>query len=488
MIHLDASVTARSSHHTGIQRVVRELWKAAKSKGPSRAIVWDGSIGTMREARGLEVLRLERFFDRGIHRWRFLARIHARRQLKERRKPDPGAFPRDGVWLMPEIPPPAILGWYRAVLDRTGPRASLVGCVHDLFTYKRAEWTPPERVAGFEEYLQTLAGFDLVTTPSAETREDLTQYWREKGLRGPSVRVCPWAVEPPEGNRREVDPPMVLSVGTLEARKNHDVLLDACEGLWDEGKVFRLVLIGRQRSRADRALVGRIEAMEEAGRPVRWKGVIRDEDLWRAYREAARAGAALAATIRALRIRVPDRPVHAIAHSFGARVVLSALGHLEPGALGRVILLAGAEFGHHAAEALATPAGRAAEIINVTTRENDLYDFLLECLIAPPARGDRSLGLALPSGANVLTLQLDDPDTLAVLRGAGFGIAPPAARICHWSPYTRPGALPFYGALLRAPERLSLAQLRAALPERAAPRWSRILAEIPLPMGRKASF
>lgn len=210
--------------------------------------------------------------------------------------------------------------------------------------------------------------------------------------------------------------------------------------------------------------------------------------LWRAYREAARAGAALAATIRALRTRLPDRPVHAIAHSFGARVVLSALGHLEPGALGRVILLAGAEFGRHAAEALATPAGRAAEIINVTTRENDLYDFLLECLIAPPARGDRSLGLALPSGANVLTLQLDDPDTLAVLRGAGFGIAPPAARICHWSPYTRPGALPFYGALLRAPERLSLAQLRAALPERAAPRWSRILAEIPLPMGRKASF
>lgn len=212
--------------------------------------------------------------------------------------------------------------------------------------------------------------------------------------------------------------------------------------------------------------------------------------LWRAYAEAARAGADLAALIGAIRQAAPGRPVHAIAHSFGARVVLSAMPHLEPGALGRVILLAGAEFGDHAARALQSPAGQRAEVINVTTRENDLYDFLLECLISAPAPGDRSLGLALPTGANVLTLQLDDPETLDVLGSAGFDIAAPAARICHWSPYTRPGALAFYGALLRQPERLTLAQLRAALPENAAPRWSRLMPELrlPLPSGRKPSF
>ncbi|MFB9150342.1 alpha/beta fold hydrolase [Roseovarius ramblicola] len=212
--------------------------------------------------------------------------------------------------------------------------------------------------------------------------------------------------------------------------------------------------------------------------------------LWRAYAEAARAGAALAALVTAIRARAPHRPVHAIAHSFGARVVLAALAHLAPGALGRIILLAGAEFGHHARAALATPAGRATEIVNVTTRENDLFDALLEWLIPAPARGDRSLGLALGSGPNVLTLQLDDGDTLGALARAGFDIAPPAARICHWSPYTRAGALPFYARLLREPDRLSLARLRAALPDRAAPRWSRIAPDLrlPLPIGRRASF
>ncbi|MBC7133768.1 MAG: alpha/beta hydrolase [Roseovarius sp.] len=212
--------------------------------------------------------------------------------------------------------------------------------------------------------------------------------------------------------------------------------------------------------------------------------------LWQAYREAGRAGAALAHAIAAIRARAPHRPVHAIAHSFGARVVLAALARLAPGALGRVILLAGAEFGQNAAQALASPAGRTAEIVNVTTRENDLYDFLLECLISTPAPGDRSLGLSLPTGGNVLSLQLDDPETLEVLARAGFDIAPPAARVCHWSPYTRPGALDFYAHLMRAPERLTLAQLRAALPERPAPRWSRLMPDLrlPLPKGRKASL
>jgi pimeloyl-ACP methyl ester carboxylesterase len=211
---------------------------------------------------------------------------------------------------------------------------------------------------------------------------------------------------------------------------------------------------------------------------------------WRAYGEAARAGQALADLVSAVRRRAPHRPVHAIAHSFGARVVLAALAHLAPGALGRIILLAGAEFGHNAGAALDTPAGRAAEIVNVTTRENDLYDALLEWLMPAPARGDRSLGLALRPGANVLTLQLDDGDTLAALGRAGFDIAPPTARICHWSPYTRAGALPFYARLLREPEHLTLAQLRAALPGRATPRWSRIVPDLrlPLPIGRKPSF
>lgn len=215
-------------------------------------------------------------------------------------------------------------------------------------------------------------------------------------------------------------------------------------------------------------------------------------NIWRAYAEAAKAGAQLAQLITMIRAVCPDRPIHAVAHSLGARVVLSALAHLPKGALRRLILLAGAEFGQRAAAALDTPAGRGVELINITSRENDFYDFLLECLIPAPRRGDRSLGLALPAGPNVLNLQMDHPGTLGALARLGFAIAPPAARICHWSPYTRPGVFPLYSSLLRRGPDLPLCAFRAALPCVPEPRWSRLLTlpelRLPLPMGRKPSF
>lgn len=214
--------------------------------------------------------------------------------------------------------------------------------------------------------------------------------------------------------------------------------------------------------------------------------------IWRAYAEAAEAGTHLARLVAMLRRAAPDRPIHAVAHSLGARVVLSALHHLSTGAFGRIILLAGAEFGQRAAQALDTPAGRSAEVINITSRENDFYDFLLECLITPPTRGDRSLGLALPTGPNILNLQMDHPGTLTALEHAGFPIAAPLARICHWSPYTRPGVFPLYDSLLRRASDLPLAPLRRSLPAASEPRWSRILSlpdiRLPLPLGRKPSF
>jgi len=203
--------------------------------------------------------------------------------------------------------------------------------------------------------------------------------------------------------------------------------------------------------------------------------------IWAAYGRAALAGRGLAVLVRALRDAAPHRPVHLIGHSLGARVGLQALPHLPEAALSRAILLAGAEYASRAETALATPAGRAVEIVNVTSRENDLFDMLLERLIAPARPGDRSLGQGLTPRRNALTLQLDDPRTLAALAARGYRVAPPGRRICHWSGYLRPGVFDLHADLLRRPEALTLAVLRAALPAAPEPRWSRLLAR---PSGR----
>ncbi|MDJ0827008.1 MAG: hypothetical protein QNJ16_16055 [Rhodobacter sp.] len=196
--------------------------------------------------------------------------------------------------------------------------------------------------------------------------------------------------------------------------------------------------------------------------------------IWQAWASAAAAGAALAELIgrvQALR----KVPVDLLTHSLGARVALAALPQAPAGSVGRIVLLAAAEFQSTAVAALAMPAGRGAEFINVTSRENDLFDKLLEGFVRAPKRSDCALGAGLGQDArNWLDLQMDCPAVRSVLAELGYRVPPPVRRVCHWSAYLRPGLFVLYLDLIRRRPALPLELLRARLPERAANRWSRL--------------
>lgn len=196
--------------------------------------------------------------------------------------------------------------------------------------------------------------------------------------------------------------------------------------------------------------------------------------LWAARRRALEAGHALARLIRYLHSAAPARPVHIIAHSLGVEPALEALLHVPEGAVSRIVSMTGASYRGRVEAALRSPAGQRAELINVTSRENDLFDWLYERIIAPTGPGDRAMGqgLDLP---NAVTLQLDCPETLDHLARMGMPVGRDSRRICHWSAYTRPGVMAFYGMLLRRPDLYPLVRLAAGLPEAPDPRWSRLL-------------
>jgi len=212
--------------------------------------------------------------------------------------------------------------------------------------------------------------------------------------------------------------------------------------------------------------------------------------LRQAHDRALEAGAALARLVAAMRAAAPHRPVHAIAHSMGARVVLEALRHLPAGALGRAVLLTAADRAGHAAAALDSPAGRTAEVLHVTSRENLVYDLALGLAVPGAGRADPVLGRAALDRPNLLTLRLDDPAQLAALGRAGFDIAPRSRRVCHWSAYLRPGVFGLYAAFLGT-DPLPFERLAEALPpaphpvparrDPAAPRPR--TARVPLPRG-----
>lgn len=199
--------------------------------------------------------------------------------------------------------------------------------------------------------------------------------------------------------------------------------------------------------------------------------------IWQAHRRAHEAGTVLGALLTELHRLDPERPVQIVAHSLGARVALRALSLCPEHAVQRAVLLSAAEFCATTKAALQSPGGRSCQVLNVTSRENDLFDFLIERLIAAPCPGDRVLGHGALSLPNLATLQLDDGESLRRLRRAGYPLRPASRAVCHWSTYLRPGAFPLYRAFLDG--RLSAPYLRALLPCDTAPRWSRLLTHGP---------
>jgi len=200
--------------------------------------------------------------------------------------------------------------------------------------------------------------------------------------------------------------------------------------------------------------------------------------VWRAWRRAAQAGGGLADLVARIG-RLRPGPVDILCHSLGARVALCALERLPAHSIGRMVLLAAAEFQSGARRAMSSPAGRSAEVINIVSRENDLFDGVVEWLLRAPQPGDRALGAGLGldrQGAprNWLDVQIDCPSSRRALAEFGYRIPPPARRICHWSAYLRPGLFAFYRDLLRRRHALPLACLRHVLPGQPSPRWSRL--------------
>ncbi|QFU07473.1 hypothetical protein PARPLA_00937 [Rhodobacteraceae bacterium THAF1] len=166
--------------------------------------------------------------------------------------------------------------------------------------------------------------------------------------------------------------------------------------------------------------------------------------VWRAWHMADRAAAPLAGLLS--RIAARGRRAHLVAHSMGARVCLRAVALAPAGSVGRVILLSGAAHRQDARAALTSCAGASIEIVNVSGRENTVFDLLTSAVTGVP---NQTIGCGWQAGdPRWLDLRLDRDDTLAALRRLGFPVAPPSARICHWSGYTRAGVFALYRALL----------------------------------------
>jgi glycosyltransferase involved in cell wall biosynthesis len=156
--------------------------------------------------------------------------------------------------------------------QRGGVRATTI---HDLVPLHHSEWTTARtRAMHGRKYRNAAATCDVVFVNSAFTGRDVE---KTLGVAPEKVHVAhpaPKSVFRPEGPRADLDAPYVLTVATLEPRKNLQVLVDAHRLL--EGEL-ELAVVGGEGW-------GEQPLLDAPG--IRRLGYVSDEDLARLYRGA----------------------------------------------------------------------------------------------------------------------------------------------------------------------------------------------------------
>jgi len=277
-----------------VQRVTRALRR--ELGGRATAVCFDPFEGAWRALEGWEEENLAASGPgRGRSaRWPLAARLRGSLRRLRGRHPalgaatdaEPGA---PGGVIVPEIFSPSVAAALPGLFGASaGPRVALF---HDAIALRMPELAPAATVARFPAYLRELLLFDGVAAVSEESRASLEQYWRWLGVRkSPALAAIPLGIDPaPAGAQGTPGPgvPVVLCVGSIEARKNHLALLDACESLWARGLSFELRLIGLANRETGAAALERIAGLRAAGRPLAYDGAQEDEALEAAYARCA---------------------------------------------------------------------------------------------------------------------------------------------------------------------------------------------------------
>jgi glycosyltransferase involved in cell wall biosynthesis len=203
---------------------------------------------------------------------------------------------REGWWY------PLTLGWHAAAtaLDvlhcpvGLAPRRSrtpVVVTVNDAMALVHPEWFTRANVVQQRLALApALRRAAAVLTPSASAAAEVAEAF---GVDRDRIAVTPYGIDPrfspgeppPDlAQRLGLDGPWILTVGTLQPRKNVEAALRAFERLHADGAPHRLVVAGA-RGWGDAALAERLHRSPAAA-AIRLPGRVSDDDLVGLYRGA----------------------------------------------------------------------------------------------------------------------------------------------------------------------------------------------------------
>jgi glycosyltransferase involved in cell wall biosynthesis len=156
---------------------------------------------------------------------------------------------------------------------------SLSVLVYDLLPISNPEYFPQASIQGFPMYLKLLSFANNILTISEFTKQQVSKYCELKPniiLKSQLLPVQKISVE--NKNAYDASGKLVLSVGSIEPRKNQISLLQASESLWSKGLKFKLVIVGGQGWK-NREVLNLKNILQLRGRDLEFKNDLSDERL-----------------------------------------------------------------------------------------------------------------------------------------------------------------------------------------------------------------
>ena len=274
--------TSRFQYNTGIQRCVRSLARALIERGvPLQPVAWDYQAKKLRAASSLERVHLQRWQGPLVSGWVDGDGCQSGQVLPAN-------------WLLiPEL----VSGIHNPSADELKCISLILGfrtawLFHDAIPVRWAHFygsTAHVTVEAHSSYMKGLAKADLVISNSRTTMKHLREFWHQFNVAGKArLLAIPLAEELPGTARLPfyagaLRQSHVLTVSSLEPRKNHAGLLKAfaalaIEEIWP--KSVELVVVGWGN---DARVVKQIERALSLGLPLRWEQNVDDQRLLELY-------------------------------------------------------------------------------------------------------------------------------------------------------------------------------------------------------------
>lgn len=273
---IDVTNTCKSALNTGVPRTVRGIYQLLKNEGKVTPLRWDHTLRqycllTSTEKRALEG-------DLGANptnRWRPFTRRFKKIDLLSK-------MSSEDYFVQAEIFQDQRNEW----IEKNHLQFKSLAVFHDAIAWTHPELTAPERRPRFDDYMNSLERFSKVISISNESTEALQNHWKtnQRNL-SKSVSILPWPTEfshIPETTPRTITPE-ILTISTLEQRKNHLTLFKSCERLWEKGIDFKLRVIGKKCPYWGDLVIREIIRLQEKSYPITWESQINDAQLHQAY-------------------------------------------------------------------------------------------------------------------------------------------------------------------------------------------------------------